>query len=320
MTSTRRTRVAILAALLLTAPARANHGPGTSGSGATTASGETLKQGRLELSLRNDTTWFESIGRSEAEQHALQSDGFDAISRTVVQSLGLSYGLTDDVQVGAQVGYYWGSDFIDAESDGMGGVESATADPSGMTDLWLQAKWRVARGPAGHLALIGGVKLPTGDSDERLSNGELLEASSQPGTGAFDGQLGLAWSRYLTPRVTVDASGIYTLRGEHDGFRVGDRVDLGLAGAYRLTEDIRAHPAWSVSAELLGTWLAEDDADGARNPNSGGWTVYLAAGLRTRFNDAVALTVAPAVPIYQDLNGDQAETRARLAVDLSWSF
>jgi len=306
--------------VLLAPAALANHGPGTSGGGSSTASGETLKAGAFDLSLRTDVTWYETFSRAEAESHAIRSGEFDAIDRTLVESLSIAYGVTDDFQVGAQTGYYSGTNFVAAEADGVGGAESATADPRGIMDLWLQAKYRVAHGPAGHLAAIAGVKLPTGRDDVTLSDGSELEPSSQPGTGAVDWQLGLAYSRYLTSRTTFDASGVYTRRGEHDDFKVGDRLDVGTAFAYRMTEDIRSYPNWSVSAEALAVWIDRDEDGGERNPNSGGTTVYFAPGVRGRIDPHLSLSLAPALPVYQDLDGDQPETRAKVAFTLSYSF
>lgn len=308
---------AAIAAAILGLPALANHGPGTSGGGTSVASGETLRAGAFDLSLRTDLTRFEDVTRAEAQQRANQSGSFDGLDRTFVESLSLAYGVTDDFQVSAYSGWYSGDNFISAES---GGATVATADPRGMTDLWLQGKLRLMHGPAGHLSAIAGLKLPTGKDDVRLSNGDPLEPSSQPGSGAVDGQLGLAYSRYLTARTTMDASGIYTCRGEQDDFRVGDRVDLGVALAYRCTEDIKSFPNWSVSGEAVGVWLGEDQDHGANNLNSGGTTVYLAPGVRVRTSSNVSLSLAPAVPVYQDLNGDQPETRGKLTFTMSFSF
>jgi hypothetical protein len=301
-------------------PALPNHGPGTSGGGSSVLSGETMKQGRFALSFRTDLTEYESISREEAEERAIESGEFDAIERSFVESVSLEYGLTDDVELGLETGYYRGSGFIDAEADGLGGAESATADPEGFTDLWIRGKWRLMRGANGHLAVIGGLKLPTGENGEKLSNGEELEASSQPGTGAVDWQAGLGYSRYLNPRVTLDASGAYTLRGSHEDFEVGDRADLGVALAYRLTEDVKAPNNWSVFGELLGVWIGEDEAAGETNENSGGSTVYLSGGFRDRLNEHAALSLAPAMPIVQDLNGEQAETDWRLTFTLSLTW
>ena len=315
-------RSALLLALLagFTPAARANHGPGTSGGGSSTVSGETLRAGGFDLSLRTDVTWYESFTRAEAASRAMQHGEFDGLHRSLVETLGIAWGATDDLQVGAQLGWYRGTGFVAAEDDGMGGADVATADPRGLTDLWLQAKLRVLRGPGGHLACLAGVKLPTGDDDEELSDGSELEPSSQPGTGAVDFQFGLAYSRYLSARTTLDASGVYTFRGEHGGFEVGDRLDAGAALAYRLTEDVRHFPNWSLSAELLGVWIGQDEEGGARNENSGGTTVYLAPGVRGRLNPHVAVSLAPSVPVFQDLDGDQVETRARVACTLSFTL
>ncbi len=310
--------VAVLA--ILSSPSLANHGPGTSGGGSSTASGETLRAGGFDLSLRTDLTQFQSFTQAEAAGHAIQSGDFDAIDRTLVESLSIAYGVTDDFQIGAQIGWYSGDNFVSAESNGMGGANVATVDPRGLTDLWLQGKLRVMHGPHGHLAVLGGIKLPTGKDDVRLSNGSRLEPSSQPGTGAFDYQVGLAYSRYLTSRATIDASGFYTFRTGHEGFRVGDRLDLGTAIAYRLTEDIKTFPNWSASGELVGVWLGKDEDGGTRNENSGGTTVYFSPGIRERVSPHVALSLAPAIPVYQDANGDQVETRGKLTFTLSFSL
>jgi hypothetical protein len=316
----RAAAIPITALTLLHSIAHANHGPGTSGGGTSTASGETLKQGAFDFTLRTDFTQFENITQAEAVQRAVQSGDFDALDHAFVNTLSAAYGVTNDVQVGAQIGYYSGIGFISAESDGMGGADVGTANPRGLMDTWLSAKWRVMHGQPGNLALFCGLKLPTGRDDVHLSNGELLEPSSQPGTGAFDGQLGVAYSRFLTSRVTVDASAAYTLRGTHDEFTVGDRMDLGLAFAYRLTEDIKQYPNFSVSGELVDVWIGKDDDAGVKNENSGGNTLYVAPGFRTRFNENVALTVGVGVPIVQDLNGDQVKTDVKASVALSFSF
>jgi len=312
--------IALAIAISIVQPAFANHGPGTSGGGSSTASGETLRAGMVDLDFRFDFTEFQHISRAQAEARAVDSGDFDTIKRAAIGSISLSYGLTDDWQIGAQLGYYQGWDFISATSIGGGEAESGTGDPNGLTDLWLTSKYRLLKGAPGNLAVIGGIKLPTGRDDVRLSNGELLEASSQPGTGAVDFQAGLAYSRFLTSRLTVDASAIYTFRTDHNDFKVGDRLDLGLALAYRLTESIKDFPNVSVFGEALGVWLGKDRDGDEFNPNSGGSTMYLSPGVRVRWNEHVALTLASAFPVVQELNGDQVETRFKLALTLSFTF
>ncbi len=309
-------------AFAASSPARPplNHGPSTSGGGTSTISGETLRKGAWDIELRTDYTRFEDVSIAEAEAKAEEIGHFDALESAFVETLSVQHGLTSEVQLGLQIGYYRGSNFVDAHVHGSGHVGTATGDPSGLTDAWITGKWRLVRGAPGHLSVLGGVKLPVGDDDETLSGGHPLDPSSQPGTGSVDWQAGVAYSRYLNERVTLDASALYTLRTEHDDFEVGDRADLGLALAYRLTEDVRARHAWSVFGELAGTWLGEDEEGGERNENSGGEVLYLGLGARDRVNEHFSFAIAPAFPIYQAENGEQVEAEWRVAATLSFGL
>src|SRR5205814_7785624 len=98
--------IALATVLFMSPPLRANHGPGTSGGGSSTSSGETLKEGAFDFSVREDYTEFESISRQEAEARGLRDGDFDALSRSFVTSFNLTYGVTNDFQLGGQIGYY----------------------------------------------------------------------------------------------------------------------------------------------------------------------------------------------------------------------
>jgi hypothetical protein len=300
--------------------AMAHHGPGTSGGGSTTISGETIRQGSWDLDLREDYTSFKHYSREEAEQHAAASGEFDAVDQSFNTSLSIAYGITDDFQLAATTGYYYASNFVSADRAADGTVDSGTADPAGLTDLWLTGKYRFVQGQPGNISAVAGIKLPTGRSDVTLDNGERLEPSSQPGSGAWDFQAGVAYSRFLTSRLTIDASLLYTFRTRRDEFKVGDRFDGGMALAYRLTEDINTFPQWSVFGELNSVWVEKDHPEEGPNPNTGGFTVFLTPGARVRFTPHVALTLAPSIPVYQDLNGDQDKTQFKAAATLSFSF
>src|SRR3954471_16583819 len=84
---------AAAASLALAPAALANHGPGTSGGGSYTVSGETLKPGKFDLTIREDYTRFEDISRAEAERRAARSGEFDALEDAYLTSVGLSYGV-----------------------------------------------------------------------------------------------------------------------------------------------------------------------------------------------------------------------------------
>src|SRR4051812_41410429 len=148
--------------VMIVQPADGNHGPGTSGGGSSTISAEPLKRGAFDLDFRVDYTQFEDVSRASAERRALQSGEFDALERSYVTTFTLSYGILDDLQASATIGYYHGEGFIDAHSDDGVEAESATANPNGLTDLTLALKYRFIKGWPGNVAVVVGIKLPTG--------------------------------------------------------------------------------------------------------------------------------------------------------------
>lgn len=69
-----------------------------------------------------------------------------------------------------------------------------------------------------------------------------MEPSATAGTGAWDGQAGMAYTLPLNRAVTLDASAIYTFRSEAHNYRLGDRLDLGSSLAWRVWGDAASFP------------------------------------------------------------------------------
>ncbi len=311
----------ISSALLAGASAFADHGPGTSGGGAATQSAETLKPGRFSIDFRTEYTEFEKLSSSEIEDKARSAGGIDLLDRSYLHTVSVGYGIVENFQASIGIGYYDAEDAREAEFNASEGeTEVLTFDPDGVTDLWLTGKYRFYRGPIGQFAAYGGVKFPTGKHDVENSEGERVEPSATAGSGSFDGLVGVAYSRYLTAKITSDTSAQYIFRTEHDDFRLGDRIDVGTALAYRFTEDIEKFPQFSVFAEANLRHLMKSEDDGERDPNTGGTVLFLAPGARAAFSRNIALTVWPQVPVYQDLNGEQLETSFKLNAAVTVSF
>ena len=319
--SPRRTTAAALTLLSVTSLLRADHGPGTSGGGAATQSGETLKPGKFSIELRTDYTEFENLSSAQIDAKATKAGSFDLLDRSFLSSFGVSSGVVENFQVGLTLGYYDAVNPREAEFDaGTGETEIATFDPDGLTDLWLTGKYRFYRGPAGSLAAFGGVKFPTGKFDVKNSAGERVEPSATAGSGSYDGMVGLAYSRFLTSRITVDTSGQYTIRSEADNFKLGDRIDGGLALAYRFTEDIQRFPQFSAFAEANVRYLFKSEEDGERDENTGGTVLFLTPGVRVGFTKNLSLTASSPLPVVQDLNGTQLKTSYKVNIGLTFTF
>lgn len=311
----------------------ADHGPGTSGGGASTLSGETLKPGKFSLDTRWDFTEFRTLSASDTARKTQKAGSIDLLDRSSIYGVSIAYGIVENFQVGLSLGYYDASGSREAEFEAeepdngtsakernKSGVKYSHSNPDGLTDLPLTGKYRVYRGPIGQFALLGGVKIPTGRSDVRNDLGESVEPSATAGTGAWDFVVGAAFTRNLTPQLSLDTSALYTIRTEAKDFRLGNRFDAGLALAYRLIEDIEHYPQFGVFVEANLRHLAKSKDTGEIDPNTGGTALFISPGVRVGFSRRASFTVAAQLPLLQDLNGEQLETRFRMLASFNFTF
>ena len=75
---------AILSCIFPISYALANHGPGTSGGGNLTESGETLAEQRFTFSIREDYTNYDNVSRERAEENALKLGEFRLTAMPVI--------------------------------------------------------------------------------------------------------------------------------------------------------------------------------------------------------------------------------------------
>lgn len=286
---------------------KADHGPGTSGSGFTTITAETLKPGSFSSTFQFDWTEFDVPGGTP--------EGVDLLDRSFLTTLNISFGVMENFQLGLTYGYFAAQGNREFE-DG----EVVTFDPDGFTDLWLTGKYRFYQGPAGQLALLGGLKFPTGDSRVTNSEGEQVEPAATAGTGAWDGLAGLAYTVPLNPVLTLDASALYTLRGERYDYRLGDRLDVGTSLAWRVCGDAKTYPQVSLVAEATLRHVQKSEEEGASDDNTGGTVLFLSPGVKVSFTENIAGNIGVQLPVVQDLNGNQAETDFRLIAGISIAF
>ena len=124
--------------------------------------------------------------------------GTHAHSIRMIQSVALSYayGVTKDFTISARLPYIARSGIREAE------LEDPLAPPefvnrgssSGIGDLSLLGQYRFFNNQATRTeaAVLFGIKAPTGVTDRINDQGERFDAEFQPGSGSWDGLLGLA--------------------------------------------------------------------------------------------------------------------------------
>lgn len=296
----------------------ANHGPGTGG-GATTIPAITLKSGIFSLGLRTELTEFEPVSDSKLLEKAEKAGSFDAIDRTLLHTIDIGYGVTDDLTLGLNIGWFEAINFRESELED-NEVEVFHANPDGITDLWLSGKYRFLRGSQGHYAIVAGIKFPTGADNRENNAGEKLEAVEQPGSGSYDFMTGFAYSRWLTADWTLDTNIQYIFRteGARD-FEIGDRMDWNLAIAYQVIQRNK-YPNFAPVGEINVRYLFRDEEDGVNERDSGGTAVFLSPGVRVGVTSRLGVGASVSFPVFQNVLGEQQETDFKAAVGVSYSF
>jgi len=291
----------------------------------------TLPQGDGAVALRVEYVSFRRFSDSSLAGYAEQDVEAHSTDLLLSPSLGVGYGLTNDLTVSARLPYLLRSDIREGHIED-GEAEAHThGDSQGVGDLTLLGQYRFMNGWGGMLegALLFGIKVPTGDTGERDREGELFEAEHQPGSGSWDPLLGLAVSRHAGA-LSLDGNVLYAFatKGTQRS-DLGDRLHYNAALSYRLgggegrhhSHEAAAHShlKWDLILEMNGEWQEKQRVAGVSDANSGGNLVYLSPGLRV-CDQGWGATVSVGVPVLQDLNGVQHDTKLRVVLGLSKGF
>ncbi len=197
-----------------------------------------------------------------------------------------------------------------------------TTRTSGLSDPELTALFRVWASPfrpglgqQAWISLVAGVKTPWGRND-LSEDGVRLDEHAQPGTGATDLYAGLSAVVQLDPRSSIFASFQYRRTGTNDhDYRYGRVTSANLAYERKLAD--------ALDAVVETNWRHAEqdriDAEGNRDPNTGGDILYLTPRLVLDFGGGLIGRVGVQIPIVKSLYGDQTE-RANVNVGMTFLF
>ena len=193
---------------------------------------------------------------------------------------------------------------------------------TGLGDAKLLARRRVASFEDADKHTIGtagvnfGLKLPTGQTNQRNSDGDEAERTLQPGTGTTDLLLGAYYSKDLP-----DLNWSWFVQGhaqmamnEYNDYRPGHRVMLDAGTRY----------AWGDRVGLLlqANYLfkARDQGLEAEPDDTGGRFLFLSPGVSYAFSRQTQAYAFLQLPIHQDLNGVQLVAKYSIAVGVNMRF
>lgn len=345
----------------------------------TTISAAPLPRGMVSAAAVSQFVFFDALSDAELLRHAGEEDIVHSTDRVVSASLNSAYGVTDDLTLGFSLPYLWRTNLREVAGGHVGGAEGReeraprhggedhggdddapptverVGDSLGVGDATLYAQYRFWNdGTSGRsVALLAGLKTPTGRTDVLTSSGAPLEAHHQPGSGSWDPLLGFAYTRGMG-RWSFDASALYSFAtdGVYDS-NLGDVFNYNAAVSYRAIgarvheehdhghghghghdhghdhghghghgeASSHGHPTTlDLILEANGDWRGKVVESGDEDGNTGGNIVFLSGGARLSWGCGWAATVSAGAPALKDLNGIQSEPDLRLLFGVSKAF
>jgi hypothetical protein len=250
-----------------------------------------------------------------------------SVDRLMSLSASLAYGVSDDLTLSARLPY------VDRQNIREGEIEDGEAeahdhgDSSGIGDLSLLAQYRFLEHRTLDASVIGGVKAPTGKTDER-DGGQKLDTEFQPGTGSWDWLFGGSAS-ISADRIGLHANVLYNLTTEgSQDTEIGDAFFYNLGVVYSLSADDgeshhdhqHSHLKWDLMLELNGEYRDKNDVDGDKDDNTGGDVIFLSPGVRLSSSDRWSLFLSVGKSVYDDFNGRQTDVDYRMVGGFGFAF
>jgi hypothetical protein len=321
----------------------AGFGPGISGP-ILTIPAVPMEKNRWSAAIRTDYQKFDRFSNSELE--SLAASGTEAHSMDDQTSIFFSagYGLTEDLAMGMHIPY------VIRRGIREGHIEDGTSEvhnhgtSEGIGDLSLVGQYQLFRKEkaGADVSVLFGLKTPTGDTKSTDRDGVRFETEFQPGSGSWDPLIGTAVGWRLG-QASLEASLLYAIatKGSQET-DLGDSLHFGVSLAFRHTpahghshgsSEIHSHaigpsPApvhaehhsrisFDFVLEATGEWRQKQTVSGISDPNSGGTIILLSPGVRVNIYNRYSAFFSAGIPVLQDLNGTQHETRHRLVVGIS---
>ena len=203
---------------------------------------------------------------------------------------------------------------------------SSSLNTSGLSDGIVLVKYNII--PLTLLEQIeftlgAGIKLPIGNATLR-SDGILIPADMQPGTGSWDGVLWGYFSKGYVPDIPLNlfANVSYRLNGTNNrfgdsfqqGYTFGNELFINLGAGYRTDTFFD----FTLLFRFRNT--EPDKFDEGTLPNTGGSWLYLVPGINGKITDSFTARLSGQIPLYRNLSGTQLTTTYTASLGLFYNI
>ena len=193
-------------------------------------------------------------------------------------------------------------------------------DASGFGDLKILGKYRAWKsdgvGKTTLVNLLGGLELPTGNTNAKDSLGK-LPRTIQPGKGSWNPIVGATF-KAETFRHEFNATASWTFNTEGHGFEFGDVLNHTAAYQFRVwpwkfNEETSGLPTYVfVGVEANGILELKNKLRGSTVDASGGYTLFLSPTVQM-ISRRVITELSVQLPVISVVNGEQPERELGLA-------
>jgi len=300
----------------------AHHPTGVSGPGHSgplrTLSAISIEQGRIPVEVDTEFIDLDSFSDQQLLQFAAEGKNVHSANSILHSSLGIGYGVTNELSIGLRIPYVRVNNIREAHADEPEEIH-IHGDSKGIGDMTLLMQYMFLKmtesRPA--MAVFFGVKIPTGKTNVKDVGGERFETEFQPGSGAWDPIAGTAITKRFGS-LSLDVSFLYTLstRGAQ-ATRLGDSFQYNAAASYRT---FRSNGfSGDLILEANGEWRQKQKTAGITDENSGENVIFISPGMRLSWKQWSAY-VSVGLPIVQDLKGIQNKTNTKTLFGVTVGF
>lgn len=241
----------------------------------------------------------------------------ERISRSFL--LQLDYGLTSRISTSVMFSFIRQERTI-TESDG----NKNSVETSGIGDILVLLKYNLLQFDLFNkweLTAGAGVKFPVGNS-ELKSNGILLPADLQPGSGSYDFLLNLYGSKRYIFEMPFHSyfSLSYKINGENNRFGEGQNYRFG--NEFISTVGVIYETGNVVSVALEGKYrhTARDEFLNQNLENTGGDWLYIKPGINISVTGDLLVKLASELPVYRNLDGIQLTTTYLFSTQVQYAL